>query len=150
MRRDDSMLKKEALAAVCALVGVILLGLASSPALAVTITVDGENTGGEWNAVTPSVQNEANEPAIGDRVDIKDVYITDNGTNGYWRIDTQTLPPDLGLGRAVSTYIDTDRNGATGCDDVVGHDATGYEKLIKIDAFCSVQLFNCVGGSFQP
>ncbi len=142
--------KKEMLVATCALMVAVLFGFATPSALAVTITVDGQNTGGEWNAVTPSVQNEANEPAIADTVDIKDVYITDNGTNGYWRIDTHTLPPDLGLGRSVSTYIDTDRNGATGCDDVVGHDAAGYEKLIKIDAFCSVQLFNCVGGSFQP
>jgi hypothetical protein len=99
---------------------------------AITITVDGYNTGGEWANVPPMIWQEANEPQITDNVDMRNIYATCDTNNAYFRIDTWSMPPrhtsTNGLGNQI--YLDVDQNNATGCDDTVAHSGQGYEAYI--------------------
>jgi hypothetical protein len=87
---------------------------AASPVLAsgatrAEIVVDGETD--DWNGITPAITGEAGDVApSGTPGDIASVFVTDNGLNLYFRIDTNQLNANT----PVNIDIDADRNMATG------------------------------------
>jgi hypothetical protein len=142
-----------------ALVMVIVAFVTVGTVLAKTIVVDGSNISNEWDGVTPAVDDEDDEDTINDNtVDVRDVYLTSDISNLYFRIDTWSMPPSHDTNRIVRIYIDIDRNSATGCEDVVNHDfggTDGYERHIihYYSGFPNYQWYTiveqCVNGSWS-
>ena len=107
----------------------LLLVLAVPLAYAKTITVDGDPS--DWAAAPAQgpLVTDPDEGAILQRLDIGDVYFTNDTVSLYWRIDT--LAGTNWVGTTMVFCFDTDNSTATGSVDPLCNNAPGIDYIYQ-------------------
>jgi len=122
----------------------LLLMLVALPALALTITVDGDKV--DWGAQAPLI-TDGDEPLITDKWDINEVYVNNNSVNLFVRFNTLANTEWQSNTEFFYLCLDTDNNTGTGGSISQCASMTGVDFIFRAVNGNIINLRSCVAGN---